>query len=673
MTDAVQLVELTPKDHSLLAMMYDLYRRIFRVDEEAETLENLERYLKLKETDYYGDNAYHVIVALLSGDVIGFVIGDYYAEPSVAVIEFLGVREDMRGMGFGRLLESEFVRTAMSDASRVRRELRGVFIEVEDVERGMLGSSALFWSRLGYRFVPVRYIQPPLSAGKRQAVGLRLMFRPTRPSAELSGDLLLSFLRSYFKYAMSISDPEEREEYRLVEGQVKGKFLSLEDTGGVLVKKYSVHYFFVADLYPVSKVAKAVDVERSILSFIKSRCTYVEYGKGRSGEGPTPLLKLKVREYRDQVNLKPFYLSRRFIVRFKLLNTPEKLTLIRRDGTELELDGEVEVLGSYKSVGTLTIEVVFRGRTPLYGSSMIRLENPSLVKLGPFSLADWVKEELRAIYERLGVGSLDYYPLVIISSYEGRIRKDLIYGLVNLDESFWLASSSEVLKSVSSENNISVIKGILAFYEPSAALVVSKVELKEVFEELVGVPIHEFLAKFPQECVQEALEAEYAGEIEVLREQMIMLSSLYHFLIERKVSERIEEEYETLMDTEERIYRRLTELNVMEVGTYESLRRVLEFGQRRMGIMTLYGKVREALASIDRELDVRYQLSENRKLEVLEYLLLLLTAVQAIEAGVIYLRGLDVFLFLGAAGIVASVLGYVYLLRLRFRVRRHEE
>ncbi|MFP3138171.1 MAG: hypothetical protein RXS42_08165, partial [Nitrososphaeria archaeon] len=59
--EAPQIADLSPSDAVVLRDLYPLYRAIFPSDEEAETLENLERYLALKSTDYYGDNDYHVI------------------------------------------------------------------------------------------------------------------------------------------------------------------------------------------------------------------------------------------------------------------------------------------------------------------------------------------------------------------------------------------------------------------------------------------------------------------------------------------------------------------------------------------------------------------------------------------------------------------------------------
>ena len=279
-----EILELTPSpaDLEILRAMYPLYRAIFPSDEEAETLENLERYLTLKAGDYYGDNSYHVLVMRMEGRVVGFAIGDYYADPSVGVIEFLGVEEGRRGRGLGSALEEEFVRRVSADAAALGKELRGIFIEVEDPEIVGKWGSVGFWRRRGYMFVPVRYVQPPLSQGKRRAKDLRLMFRPVPRSTVMEGDLLLAFLRSYFHYAMSIEDPTSTEEYRRVARRAGGRAFTLEDPGSSLIRSFSLRIFFTVDL--LSSGRPEPEVRSAILGNLRGRVPYVSYGGGEREE-----------------------------------------------------------------------------------------------------------------------------------------------------------------------------------------------------------------------------------------------------------------------------------------------------------------------------------------------------------------------------------------------------
>ncbi|WP_054843863.1 hypothetical protein [Vulcanisaeta souniana] len=130
---------------------------------------------------------------------------------------------------------------------------------------------------------------------------------------------------------------------------------------------------------------------------------------------------------------------------------------------------------------------------------------------------------------------------------------------------------------------------------------------------------------------------------------------------------KIEEEYEALVETENRIYRKLMELNVLDVAVYESTRRVIEYGQRRMRITDLYAKVRDALVSINRELDVKYQLAENKKLERLEYILLVLTAVQAVEASLNIPKVVSLQLELIMVIFLTAVSVFIYIIITRMR------
>ncbi|MGC8645899.1 MAG: GNAT family N-acetyltransferase, partial [Thermoplasmata archaeon] len=93
--------------------------------------ENIRKYLQYKISDFYGRNNYHVLIAKES-KLLGFIIGDYYANSSFGVIEFLGVREESRGKGISKLLLNEFEMLIRADAKNCGEELKGIMIEVED-------------------------------------------------------------------------------------------------------------------------------------------------------------------------------------------------------------------------------------------------------------------------------------------------------------------------------------------------------------------------------------------------------------------------------------------------------------------------------------------------------------------------------------------------------------
>ncbi|MFP3284710.1 MAG: GNAT family N-acetyltransferase [Nitrososphaeria archaeon] len=693
--EAPQIADLSPSDAVVLRDLYPLYRAIFPSDEEAETLENLERYLALKSTDYYGDNDYHVIIARIGGKIVGFAIGDYYSEPSVGVIEFLGVDDSFRGRGLGSLLEGEFVRRASADASALGKDLRGIFVEVEDPEAVGKWGSVPFWSRRGYMFVPIRYVQPPLSPGKRRAENLRLMFRPIPESTSMGYDVLLGFLRSYFRYAMSIEDPERAVEYRLVEEQVSGPALTLEDPGSALIRGFSMRFFFVVDLYGARRATAGLG--GALLRYLGGRSIpYVRYGGRRrivSGDVP---LELLLRERRDLINLRGSYLRHRSIIRFGPIDS-FSVSVVRGDGRYLPL-GDAVVLGTYKSINTMTLEVVIRGNGPLLVPTAIRAESPGNLRVDGERLESRVRARMSEILGsiigtagsrkgRIRLPAVEHYPLLIVESMEGEPSPRDIYGMANADGSYYAASDSELSRYFCGRpgrceraewiSDLSVVDGILAMYEPRAGLVAgrSSAVFIDAFEEIYGIPLQSVRELHDLRDAMAAVEAEYSSEVEILREQFAVLSSIHESLVSWRPpgpdGGSVEEEYAKLTEREARFRRRMMELNALDVGIYESLREILRSAQARMGVDELRSTVDEASSALGRELDLRYRLSEDRRLLSVQFLLTVLTVVQTALAGITISVALGYSPAYTAAGAAAIGIGTVALAhRIMFRGRR---
>jgi GNAT superfamily N-acetyltransferase len=662
-----EIVELTPSpaDLEVLRTMYPLYRAIFPSDEEAETLENLERYLTLKAGDYYGDNSYHVLVMKVDGRVVGFAIGDYYADPSVGVIEFLGVEDGHRGRGLGSALEEEFVRRASADAAALGKELRGIFIEVEDPEVVGKWGSVGFWYRRGYMFVPVRYVQPPLSRGKRRAKDLRLMFRPIPQSTIMDGDLLLAFLRSYFHYAMSIEDPTSTEEYRLVARRAGGRAFTLEDPGSSLIRSLSLRIFFTVDL--LSSGRPEPEVGDAILASLRrqgGRIPYASYGGGEKEEssggsdGDGLPAEILLRRERDHVNLRRSYLRHTRIVRFGPLDSFD-VYVVRGDGRRIRL-GSASIYGSYRSLGTFVVEVVIRGEGAFLISTMVRAESIGNLRVRALSgtrsshegLSRHVRRTMKGllgdVVRRPGsIRWIHSYPLLIVESIEGNPTPNEIYGLVNADGSYRWVSASEISRAFCGRPSsstcdrgewiadLSVVDGIMAMYEPRSALVLGRSPgaFMDAFEEIYGVPLHSLPAGASRDALA-GVEAEYSSEVEMLREQFSVLWSLHDLLSSWDIRGSTEEEYRALTELEVRLHRRMAELHALDVGFYESLREVLRSAQRRMGIEELRSTVEDLASELRREIDVRYQLSENRRLLHVQFLLTVLAIFQAALGGI---------------------------------------
>ncbi|MGC8555943.1 MAG: hypothetical protein ACP5NG_02890, partial [Conexivisphaera sp.] len=556
--------------------------------------------------------------------------GDYYSDPSVGVIEFLGVEEVNRGRGLGSALEEEFVRRVAEDARHAGRELRGIFVEVEDPEAVGKWGSVSFWSKRRYRFVPIRYVQPPLSPGKRPATNLRLMFRPIPESPRVSGALVLAFLRSYFHYAMSIEVPEATAEYSLARSQAEGAELTLEEPGSVLVHGFSLRLFAALD-------ARGEPPEVGRIP----RVRYGREGRSASGELHPEIL---AREGRDLANLRESYLRDRSVLRFGPLDSFH-VSVVRGDGVELAL-GDAVVIGSYKSLGVLVLETIIRGSGPRLLPTLIASEDPSNLRADGGRLLDRLSELARRV--RKDAAFTVVYPLLIIESMEGDLRPDEIYGLVNVDASYSWVSEAELHRTFCGAPrscdrsqwvaDLSVVKGVLAMYEPRAALVVGRDRsaFLDAFEEIYGIPLQRFTATLKGVDPLVAAEAEYSAEVELLVEQLSVLSSLHEMLSswEGREDAASSEEYAELMELEGILHLRMRELHAIDVGIYESLRGVLRSAQRRMGIEELRSVVEDQSSALRRDIDVRYQLSEDRRLLQVQFMLAVLAIFQAALAGI---------------------------------------
>src|SRR4030095_4567943 len=108
----------SPAHRALLRRFSDeAYAPEFPDPDERESLVNIERYLELKAQGWYGDNAYHVVVAEDDGMIVGGAISDYLADPNAGVVEFLVVTPAARGQGLGRRL-LDVTEGSIDDAGR---------------------------------------------------------------------------------------------------------------------------------------------------------------------------------------------------------------------------------------------------------------------------------------------------------------------------------------------------------------------------------------------------------------------------------------------------------------------------------------------------------------------------------------------------------------------------
>lgn len=222
----VELRELSGESHrdieSFRRFYTECYERAFPDADERESLANMERYLGLKEQDWYGPNNYHIVIATRGDEVVGAAVCDYLAEPNAGVIEYLLVRPKYQASGLGEKLFAEIERLCRADAARTDgRDLDWIVTETKDPLRAGAADDfhaftrAEDLARLGFRIIDFRYIQPALSESQASAENLLLLARAVNGSPDtIEARVVSNLVAEYLRWAMRIDDPASRPEYR---------------------------------------------------------------------------------------------------------------------------------------------------------------------------------------------------------------------------------------------------------------------------------------------------------------------------------------------------------------------------------------------------------------------------------------------------------------------------
>ncbi|MBN1420259.1 MAG: GNAT family N-acetyltransferase [Planctomycetes bacterium] len=227
-------VTTSDSDLSLLRRFYDsVYVREFPDQNERESLENMEKYLRLKEEGWYERNNYHILLFLDGGSPIAGAIIDYLAGPNAGVIEFLVVAENARGRGWGRRLLSWVEEALAADARRAGSAGWDYLIgEMNDPFRSSPSTDSMdpfvraaIWDGWGFEKVRFPYVQPSLSAEKQPVRNLLLMCKPGegRDRSAIPAKTLREVVYGYAKWAMRIDDPEANPECREMFGYLEGR------------------------------------------------------------------------------------------------------------------------------------------------------------------------------------------------------------------------------------------------------------------------------------------------------------------------------------------------------------------------------------------------------------------------------------------------------------------
>jgi GNAT superfamily N-acetyltransferase len=223
------LIELTNSDADL-ELLRKFYRECYVLEfpdpNERESLENMEKYLQLKYQGWYGNNNYHIIIAIQSKQFIGGVVADFLAEANTGVIEFIFVLPQFRQQGIGKILLTDIENRLIIDAKSalgvdldcIVAEMNDPFqtSEVEDnldpVRRSRL------WDKWGYAVLDFPYIQPALSPEQAPVFNLLLLSKIFNRQWQQSvpSDRVKIIVHEYLRWAMRIEEPESCAEYATV-------------------------------------------------------------------------------------------------------------------------------------------------------------------------------------------------------------------------------------------------------------------------------------------------------------------------------------------------------------------------------------------------------------------------------------------------------------------------
>jgi len=222
----VTLLDLSddPADLACLSHFYEqLYIAGFPDADERESLANMTRYLTLRRQGWYGDNSYHILVAVEEGRVIAASVSDYLAVPNCGVIEFVLVDEGLRGRGLGKMIHDATLEVLNADARRTGRSgVDALAIELNDPFQVPPGEDnydpfrrALIWDSWGYGQLCFPYVQPALSATQEPVTCLLFAARPIAAPLRdgFPAALVLDILEGYLRWAMRIDEPDRNPQF----------------------------------------------------------------------------------------------------------------------------------------------------------------------------------------------------------------------------------------------------------------------------------------------------------------------------------------------------------------------------------------------------------------------------------------------------------------------------
>ena len=216
---------------SELARFYtEIYIESFPDPDERESFDNILTYLKNAETA--GKYRYHIILAKdNNNNIIGGGIFDYFVEPNAGVIEFIVVKGNSQSGGIGTLIYNHILDIMSADAFKIhKKKLEYVFCEIDSPQysKASIKKYLYFWNKHHFLHLDFSYVQPSLSEKQSAVTGLWfIVSRQTNIHSDIKGEVIVSVLSDYMKYAMQIDNPDENPDFQRMRNEILSKKVSL--------------------------------------------------------------------------------------------------------------------------------------------------------------------------------------------------------------------------------------------------------------------------------------------------------------------------------------------------------------------------------------------------------------------------------------------------------------
>ncbi|MEM4090005.1 MAG: hypothetical protein QXQ46_04525 [Thermoplasmatales archaeon] len=570
-------------------------------------------------------------------------------------------------------------------------------IEVEDPlaipERK---NSLPFWANLDFRLICVDYTQPSLSEGKEPSRNLLLLVKNLNGSSYLDVSSFLSLLKDYFRYAMGKKNPDDINEFkRIRDAVISEPYLTLRRISPFLFDGVTLYYFLTLDVDMLANDPQ--EFRNELISFLQSgkeRLNFINYGAldGYNRLHSTSASPFIFAMYlQNSVNFSTSYLNRRSVIRFSRQQWEnEKVVVTFNSIPGREYRVSLSTYYVYNSIGVLSVELAFPFQGLILPELIIELVERSRLKINGVSVDSFMKSKLEYILKyfdadsvRLGTYDISrqMYPLIVSSSYVGTMDSKTLYGIFNGDPSYELVSKHEIEEAtgptVESEN-ISIVGAALTYYKFNSSLVIFKSEesMFNSVEEITGYTLPDLIAKWKgagfnlevRDMIRNSVEAEYVTEIELLRAQFSILLWITDRYTDKAISYKLTKEQTRLTEEEEKIERRMVEINLIDVEHFTSLKIALQSAQRQMGIIELKERATQLRNTLYRETSTFFELTQARKSNILNFLVAILIIGTSLVAVINSLGYSHISLYIEVVSMVSAfVLLVLYAIPMRPR------